>query len=227
MLIRADFAAPALVRPDPQDWIASPAAGVHRLMLDRVGNEVARATSLVRYDRGAGFSPHVHGGGEEILVLSGVFGDEHGDYPAGTYLRNPPGTSHAPRAPEGCILFVKLRQFLPGDRLQLALPVDTVAGTALTGAVGVTERLLHDFGPERVTMLDLAPGAELPGGRRPGGEEVLVVSGTLIDGAHGVLPAGSWLRRPPGRVATRRTDGGCRLYVKTGHLPPDLQAFAA
>ena len=78
MLIRADFAAPALVRPDPQDWIASPAAGVHRLMLDRVGNEVARATSLVRYDPGAGFSPHVHGGGEEILVLSGVFGDEHG-----------------------------------------------------------------------------------------------------------------------------------------------------
>ncbi|MEN2978247.1 cupin domain-containing protein [Tistrella bauzanensis] len=227
MLIRADFAAPALVRPDPEAWIASPAAGVHRLMLDRVGHEVARATSLVRYDPGAGFTPHVHGGGEEILVLKGVFGDEHGDYPAGTYLRNPPGTSHTPRAPQGSLLFVKLRQFQAGDTTQIALNPNDIPPQPLAKARDVTERLLHEFGDERVTLLDLAPGAELPACRRSGGEEILVVSGSLIDAAHGLLPAGSWLRRPPGRVSARRSDGGCRLYVKTGHLPPDLQAFAA
>ncbi len=89
----------------------SPLRGVERRMLDRVGGEVARATSIVRYAPGSRFDRHGHGGGEEILVLEGVFSDEHGDYPSGTYLRNPPGTAHTPFSREGCALFVKLWQF--------------------------------------------------------------------------------------------------------------------
>jgi hypothetical protein len=65
--------------------------GVERMMLDRIGDEVARATSLVRYAPNSTFSPHVHGGGEEFFVLEGEFGDEHRTYPAGTYVRNPIG----------------------------------------------------------------------------------------------------------------------------------------
>ncbi|GAL13613.1 hypothetical protein JCM19233_4618 [Vibrio astriarenae] len=51
--------------------------------LDRVGGEVARATSIVRYKPNSAFSPHTHDGGEEFFVLEGVFSDEHGDYPQG------------------------------------------------------------------------------------------------------------------------------------------------
>jgi anti-sigma factor ChrR (cupin superfamily) len=91
-------------------------------MLDRVGDEVARATSLVHYAPGSQFERHVHGGGEEILVLEGVFSDESGDHAAGTNLRNPPGSAHAPFSREGCLLFVKLRQFASGDLASVRVP---------------------------------------------------------------------------------------------------------
>ena len=115
-LINADFTQRVVVGPPPPDqWCASPLPGVERHLLDRVGGEVARATSVVRYAAGSRFERHTHGGGEEFLVLDGVFSDEHGDYPAGSYVRNPPGTSHTPYSVEGCTLFVKLRQFAPDD----------------------------------------------------------------------------------------------------------------
>ncbi|SUV87500.1 ChrR Cupin-like domain [Bordetella pertussis] len=63
-------------------------------MLDRWGGEKGRATSIVRYAPGACFPRHEHPGGEEILVLAGSFSEEGGRYPAGWYLRNPPGSSH-------------------------------------------------------------------------------------------------------------------------------------
>lgn len=59
-------------------------------MLDRNGAEVARATTIVRFDAGRSFSPHTHGDGEEFILFDGVFQDEDGNYPAGTYVRNPP-----------------------------------------------------------------------------------------------------------------------------------------
>ena len=90
MQLNADFSRRAVVHAGTLDWVASPIAGVHRRMLDRIGDEVARATSIVRYAPASHFSPHVHDGGEEFLVLDGVFQDEHGDYPTGSYVRNPP-----------------------------------------------------------------------------------------------------------------------------------------
>ena len=119
MELNADFARRAAVHAAAMPWVASPMAGVERRMLDRVGGEVARATSIVRYAPGSHFAPHRHDGGEEFLVLEGVFQDEHGDYPPGTYVRNPPGTSHQPGSSPGCTIFVKLWQFDPRDRLPL------------------------------------------------------------------------------------------------------------
>jgi anti-sigma factor ChrR (cupin superfamily) len=86
--------------------------GVDRMMLDRIGDEVARATTIVRFAPNSAFDAHTHGGGEEYFVLDGVFSDEAGDYPAGTYVRNPIGTSHRPHiGPEGATILVKLHQF--------------------------------------------------------------------------------------------------------------------
>jgi anti-sigma factor ChrR (cupin superfamily) len=115
MQLNADFTQRALIRPADSPWVASPMPGVERRMLDRIGDEVARATSIVRYAAGAHFSEHHHPGGEEFLVLEGVFSDERGDYPAGTYVRNPIGSHHAPFSREGCTIFVKLMQFDPAD----------------------------------------------------------------------------------------------------------------
>lgn len=105
-------------------WVASPIAGVHRRMLDRIGDEVARATTIVRYDPGSSFSRHAHPGGEEFVVLEGVFEDEHGAYPAGSYVRNPPGTQHTPGSRQGCMMFVKLWQFEATDVTRILIDVD-------------------------------------------------------------------------------------------------------
>ena len=94
--LHADFEQRVVIRPNDYHWQPSPMPGVERMMLDRIGDEVARAMSLVRYVPNSAFSPHTHSGGEEFLVLSGVFADEHGEYPTGTYMRNPISTSHTP-----------------------------------------------------------------------------------------------------------------------------------
>src|SRR5688572_30669720 len=121
MEINADFSQRIVVHAARLPWVPSPMAGVERRMLDRIGDEVARATSIVRYAPGSHFSPHTHGGGEEFLVLEGVFQDEHGDFPTGSYIRNPPTSRHTPRSAPGCVLFVKLWQFDPADRQQVAI----------------------------------------------------------------------------------------------------------
>ena len=111
-----DFSQRVILDTDQMEWVPSPVQGVERKMLDRIGDEVARATSLVRYAPGSVFTEHVHGGGEEFLVLSGEFNDALGSYPPGTYVRNPPGSRHAPWAgPEGAVIFVKLHQFDADD----------------------------------------------------------------------------------------------------------------
>src|SRR5690606_40967532 len=114
------------LRTQEQDWVPSPAAGVERKPLAREESERGHATSVVRYAPGASFSRHEHPLGEEILVLEGVFSDETGHYPAGTYIRNPPGSGHAPFSEEGCTLLVKLHQFDPRDTATVR--IDTNAG---------------------------------------------------------------------------------------------------
>src|SRR6185369_303934 len=126
MQVNADFTQRAVVHAATLEWTLSPIAGVERRMLDRIGEEVARATSIVRYAPQSHFSPHTHGGGEEFLVLEGVFQDEHGDYPPGFYIRNPPTSAHTPRSDPGWTIFVKLWQFDPADRESVRLDTSTL-----------------------------------------------------------------------------------------------------
>jgi anti-sigma factor ChrR (cupin superfamily) len=116
MNLNSDFSARAAVHTALLDWTPSPIPGVDRRMLDRIGDEEARAASIVRYAPHSRFSSHMCGGGEEFLVLDGVFQDGHGDYPAGAYVRNPLTSSHTPGSEPGCTIFVKLWQFDPDDR---------------------------------------------------------------------------------------------------------------
>ncbi len=217
MHLNADFSRRAVVHAAGLDWVASPMPGVHRRMLDRVGDEVARATSIVRYAPGSRFSPHVHDGGEEFLVLDGVFQDEHGDYPAGSYIRNPPTSSHTPGSAAGCTIFVKLWQFDPADRTEMRV---ATAGRAFTPAVGrpsVSVLPLFRDAVEDVRLEAWAPGArvEFPA---PGGLELLVLAGSFDEQGERFVEQ-SWLRLPPGAAfAGLAGPAGCRVWAKSGHL---------
>lgn len=212
MRINADFSRQAFVAASDADWRASPEAGVERRMLDRIGDEVARATSIVRYAPGSSFARHTHAKGEEFLVLDGVFSDEAGDYPAGTYVRNPPGSSHAPSSADGCRILVKLRQFDDADLAPCV--VDTRDESLWSGR---DELPLHAYGSECVIMRRFRAGDRCEIDAGAGGTEILVVDGllTLDDERYATE---SWLRFPPGRAATLAAVAATRLWIKTGHL---------
>lgn len=216
MKINADPSLRAVVLSEQMDWIASPLPGVHRRMLERDGEEVARATSIVRYAPNSHFSAHGHALGEEFLVLEGVFSDEHGDYGPGFYVRNPPGSSHTPRSDDGCVIFVKLRQMDPSDDVNLW---HDPAGDHATAPLveGVEIVLLHEDVRERVEMLRFQAGAKLPARDYPGGQEFLVVEGELLD-ENATYPKGAWVRNPAGTQQTAHSPNGCLLYMKTDHL---------
>lgn len=221
MQLNSDFSQRVVILPDDYQFIASPLAGVSRMMLDRAGAEVARATSIVRYAAGSGYSAHTHDGGEEILVLDGVFSDEHGDYPAGTYLRNPPGTSHKPFSVNGCTLLVKLWQFAADDNS--ALQVNTALQAWRPGLVpGLSVMPLHDHNGVSTALVRWAPHTRFNQHIHVGGEEILVLEGLFCD-EHGEYPAGSWLRSPRySRHAPFTLHQGALIYVKVGHMDAGL-----
>lgn len=224
MHLNADFTQSALVRPQDGQWIPSPSAGVERWMLDRVGDEVARATSLVRYAPDSHFPRHTHAGGEEYLVLDGIFSDESGDYGPGHYVRNPVGTAHAPFTKAGATILVKLWQFQAGDDQPVS--TDTKNAPFQAGQTpGVSSLSLHGYGEEKVSLIRFAPGTSVPRHDHPGGEEIYVIEGDLVD-EHGTYPQGSWLRRPHASRQGHKTQGGCLLFVKSGHLFPDAATLA-
>ena len=196
-------------------WVPSPEAGVHRRLLDRCGDEVARATSIVRYEPGARFPEHRHDFGEEILVLEGTFSDETGDYPAGTYMMNPPGSSHAPFSETGCVLFVKLRH-LGADQQHREI-VDTTTAAWHQGLVrGLHVMPLMQQGTGS-TLVRWAPHTYFNPHRHFGGEEIFVVSGVFED-EHSRYPEGSWIRSPHMSMHQPFSKEGCTIFVKTGHL---------
>lgn len=217
MQINADFNARVALDTNQMPWVASPMPDVERKMLDRVGDEVARATSLVRYRPGSVFPSHMHGGGEEILVLEGVFEDECGAYPAGTYLRNPPGTSHQPKSENGCTLFVKLWQFTVSDHQSVC--INTTNTPWYPGMVpGLSVMPLHEADGVNTALVRWAPGTQFNRHVHPGGEEILVLEGVFHD-ENGAYKAGSWLRSPRYSMHTPYTKTeGALIYVKTGHL---------
>lgn len=216
MRLNADFSERVVVDSQTLDWHASPSPLVHRRLLERVGGEVARATSIVRYAAGAKFDSHRHELGEEIFVLEGTLSDEAGDYGPGTYLKNPSGSSHAPYSDKGCTLFVKLRHLDPEDSERVV--VDTRRSPWLQGLVaGLTVLPLSEFGTRHTAMVQWAPGTFFNPHRHYGGEEILVVDGVFSD-EHGNYPRGSWIRSPHLSQHQPFSVEGCLILVKTGHL---------
>lgn len=216
MELRADLSQRVVVLPGEESFRPSPLPGVERQMLDRQGEEVARATSIVRYAAQASFAPHTHELGEEFLVLEGTFADEYGTYPAGTYVRNPPGSSHQPKSPEGCVIFVKLRQFSPEDLTRVV--IDTTAASWRPGLVpGLSVLPLHEFGTEHVALVRWAPGTVFAPHTHFGGEEILVLEGTFADEL-GTYPKGTWIRSPSMSRHHPFSREGTTIWVKVGHL---------
>ena len=217
MELNADFSKRVATHAARLPWIASPIAGVDRRMLDRIGDELARATSIVRYAPGSHFSAHTHGGGEEFLVLDGVFQDEHGDYPPGSYVRNPPTSRHTPGSAPGCVLFVKLWQFDLKDRTEVRRDAQALVYMPVEGRPGVETAALFQDGREDVRMERWQPNASVALDL-PGGGEFLVLDGAFDEGGESFAPQ-SWLRLPPqGRLSATAGVNGCTLWVKSGHL---------
>lgn len=216
MRVNADLTLRASAHVATTPWTPSPMAGVERRMLDRMQAETGHATSFVRFAPESHFSPHVHDGGEEFLVLEGVFQDEHGDFPAGSYIRNPPTSSHTPGAAEGCVIFVKLWQFDPNDRTHVRVSTDKQAW--LPAGPGAEAKSLYKDAREDVRLERWAPGAQITLDD-PGGAEIVALSGSF-DEAGETFATHSWLRSPAGRVA-EATAGpdGATVWIKRGHLP--------
>jgi hypothetical protein len=215
MNLNADFALRASAHVAAMPWTPSPERGVERKMLDRIGDEIARATSVVRYAASSRFPPHVHGGGEEFLVLEGVFQDESGDFPAGSYVRNPPRSSHSPCSAPGCVIFVKLWQFDPADRTVLRLDAGSISWQSK--GPGVSARALFSDAREEVRIERWASETRVE--RVPsGGIELFVLDGGFEEGGE-AFARWSWLRLPSGApLAARAGSEGAEIWVKEGHL---------
>ena len=216
-MLNMDFSTPLAIDTNQMDWEASPMSGVWRKPLARAAAEHGHTTSVVRYDAGSSFSPHEHPLGEEILVLHGVFSDEHGDYPVGTYIRNPPGSRHSPRSDPGCVLLVKLDQFDPED--DTSRRIDTRIHSWLDAGDDAQIMLLHAFGSESVALLKWPAHPHQRCLDSVGGEEIFVLSGQLCDD-NGCYPAGTWIRRLHCEKSGFLVQDEALLWTKTGHLLP-------
>ena len=216
MRLNWDTSKRVVLRSNELPWQPSPAPGVLRRLLAREGGEDARATSVVRYEPGATFSRHAHPQGEEIIVLDGEFADERGTYPAGTYIKNPPGSAHSLRGSEGCTLFVKLGQ-MDRDDLErvVVLPSDRRWDPGLVRGLDVLA--LDQFGTTHTALVRWAPGTNFSKHHHFGGEEIFVLQGTFQD-EFGDYPSGTWIRSPHMSTHQPYSTAGCLIFVKVGHL---------
>lgn len=221
--VNVDFSQSVAIDTLSSGWVASPAPGVLRMLLERDGGEkTTRATSVVSYQSGSHFSSHMHPKGEEFFVLSGTFSDENGDYPAGTYVRNPPTTSHQPFSQDGCMMLVKLQQFDLSDRLTVVKSVVNAVvkpeDDVLRNNAGAWHEQVLFEAYERVVFLHAASEARLADKIIREGAEILVVSGSLSDGAC-EYAAGHWLRFARGSSVALTASANTQLWVKSGHIP--------
>ncbi len=217
MELNADFNARCAVHSSSMPWIGSPIPGVDRRMLDRLGDEVARATSIVRYAPNSQFSPHVHTGGEEFFVLQGVFQDEHGDFPAGTYIRNPPQSSHTPGSEPGCIIFVKLWQFDQKDRTHSRIDTNKMKFLRDGDHTGVEVMPLFKDDREDVVLERWQQGSSVNLTSEKG-LELLVLEGSFEEAGE-IFEPGSWLRLPAGSASSAVAGtAGARVWIKRDHL---------
>jgi len=214
--LNADHSRRAVVETASMEWETSEAGGVLRKRMERIDEKPEPVTTIVQYQADSAFPAHQHVKGEEIFVLEGTFSDNHGNYAAGSYLRNPPGTSHSPYSEEGCIIFVKLQQFQTTDSKQLN--IQTKQQQWLPGLVpGLSVMPLHEHMNENVALVKWEENTIFQSHRHVGGEEIFVLEGKFED-EFGSYPQGTWLRNPPDSFHTPFSKEGCVIYVKTGHL---------
>ncbi len=217
MNVNADFTARVVMHGDTLPWESSPMAGVERRRLDRVDADNDRVTTIVRYAPGSHFSSHVHGGGEEFIVLEGVFEDDYGEWPVGSYIRNPPQSSHTPGSTPGCTIFVKLWQFAPDDRTFVHANRFKLGRVADRDRDGVMVSTLYEDERESVQFEYWAANSTIQVDAQ-GGAEVLVLEGSATQGTDTLNPQG-WLRSPTGSSLSFTTaESGAVVWVKRGHL---------
>ncbi|MFL7026098.1 cupin domain-containing protein [Enterovibrio norvegicus] len=215
-MLNMQFDKRVIIDTQSLDWQPSPAEGVFRKPLAREDAERGHATSIVKYVPNSAFSLHQHPMGEEIFVLDGVFSDEFGDYPTGTYLRNPPGTSHAPFSRLGCTLLVKLHQFSPNDTHQVQINMRDAEWVDGQGKLKML--LLHEFNGEQVALIRWPAGQHFFSISHFCGEEVFVLSGEYRD-EFGHYRPGTWIRNPHMFEYNPYAEEDTLLWVKVGHLP--------
>ncbi|MBD3586331.1 DUF4437 domain-containing protein [Salinimonas sp. HHU 13199] len=217
-MLNQNYSQSVMINTQQLEWETSPARNVWRKKLEREAEESGKATSLVKYGEGASFSTHTHPAGEEIFVITGTFSDESGDYPAGSYLRNPAKSKHAPFSDAGCELFVKLCYFAPGDVRSVRID-SNVAGwqQGMTNAQKILP--VHQFNEEITQLIELDNDASWHPVIPDNGFEALILSGELREQGK-KIPALSWLRRPAGKDPRFTVENGpVRILLKTGHLP--------
>lgn len=207
----------AIIDTNEMAWEAGSQAGVWRKPLAREASEHGHNTSLVRYDANTSFPAHLHPRGEEIFVLEGWLADEHGEYPAGTYLRNPPGSQHSPHSESGCVLLVKRDQFDDEDNDRLR--IDTGTAPWLPGEDKLEFVPLHYHDTEMVALYRWPAGTRYQPHSHFGGEEIYVLEGTLQD-EYGIYPAGTWIRNPHNSEHCPFVEEDTVIWIKTGHLLP-------
>lgn len=214
-----DFSARIVINTNDQPWVPSPTIGVERRPLDRIGAEVARATSLVKYDPNSAFPTHVHSGGEEYLVIEGIFSDEEGDHPAGNYVRNPVGSKHAPHTKYGCIILVKLHQMPKDQQRAIVINTNDPNNWASTDFTGIERCVLFDDPTtgETVEMFRMNPGSSFIEFQVTDGEEIFVLEGSVEDD-QGIYPKGTWIRNPDGLKYRLSSKSGATIWRKIGHL---------
>lgn len=214
-MLNLDFTKRVVINSNEAEWINSPVAGVLRKPLARSEEQIGHITSIVKYAPGSRFSEHSHPMGEEIFVLQGTFSDEMGDYPKGTYIRNPPGSRHTPFSKQGCVIFVKLNQFNEQD-LQ-PVRINTNESEWFQGIGGLQVMSLHEFEYEHVALVKWPANETFQSHKHFGGEEVLVLSGEFQD-EHGIYPTNTWIRSPDMSEHFPFVNEETVILVKTGHL---------
>lgn len=213
--LNMDFSKSLYIETAREEWLPSPSSKVLRIPLERENEESGHTTSIVEYLPGSSFNSHPHPLGEEIFVLNGIFSDENGDYPAGTYLRNPPGSSHAPYSKQGCQLFVKLNQFNEKDTQQVIINTNEIEWSPGHGNLQVMP--LHQFSGQGTALVKWPQGEKFIRHSHYGGEEILVLSGTFKD-EHGTYPERTWIRSKHLSSHHPWVDEETVILVKTGHL---------
>ncbi len=219
--LNADLSERIVIDTNTMDWQASPSPNVWRKRLYHAGPEEAGiVTSVVRYEPGSNFASHQHPDGEEIFVIDGVFSDEAGDYPAGSFILNPEGFSHAPSSAPGCTLFVKLRQYA-GSRPQVRHNINEMDWELRPNGRGESIVLDQQDGfDKRTQVVRMMPGGEVPMHGHPNGEEVFIPEGSFED-QMGRYTAGTWIRNPIGNKHSLKSEEGCMFFIKTGCFPTD------